>query len=64
MSTNSEAKPAELAVAQANEAVLRRLPFDDTGDLADARRGFMGTAGEAVIRSSDGAAVWDLDAYG
>ncbi|MFC9282853.1 alkyl/aryl-sulfatase [Streptomyces collinus] len=64
MSTNSEAKPAEPAVAQVNEAILRRLPFDDTRDLADARRGFMGTAGEAVIRDANGAAVWDLDAYG
>jgi alkyl sulfatase BDS1-like metallo-beta-lactamase superfamily hydrolase len=64
MPQNTGAKPAEPGVVQANAAVRRRFPFDDTQDLRDARRGFMGTAQESVIRAGDGRVVWDLDAYG
>lgn len=64
MSGTTEAKPAEPVIAQANKAVLERFPFDDTRDLGDARRGFMGTASENLIRSADGGVVWDLEAYG
>lgn len=64
MSRSPESKPAEPAIAAANKAVRERFPFADTTDLADARRGFLGTAGENLIRSSDGRVVWDLDAYG
>ncbi|MFD7994657.1 alkyl/aryl-sulfatase [Streptomyces mexicanus] len=64
MPQNTGAKPAEPGIVQANAAVRRRFPFDDTQDLQDARRGFMGTAQESVIRAGDGRVVWDLDAYG
>ncbi|MFG2966263.1 MULTISPECIES: alkyl/aryl-sulfatase [unclassified Streptomyces] len=64
MSRSTEAKPVQPGVAEANRAVLRRFPFDDTRDLEDARRGFMGTAQEGVIRDAGGRAVWDLGAYG
>ncbi|WP_432080400.1 alkyl/aryl-sulfatase [Streptomyces sp. WAC 04229] len=64
MSGTTESKPAQPAIAEANRAVGRRFPFDDTQDLQDARRGFMGTAAENLIRSEDGGPVWDLDAYG
>ncbi|WP_432134367.1 MULTISPECIES: alkyl/aryl-sulfatase [unclassified Streptomyces] len=64
MPLNTDTKPAEPAVAKANEAVRRRFPFDDTQDLKDARRGFMGTAADPVIRDGEGRTVWDLDAYG
>ncbi|MFD0547530.1 alkyl/aryl-sulfatase [Streptomyces mexicanus] len=64
MPQNTGAKPAEPGIVQANAAVRRRFPFDDTQDLRDARRGFMGTAQESVIRAGDGRVVWDLDAYG
>ncbi|MGW4303861.1 alkyl/aryl-sulfatase [Streptomyces sp. NPDC004646] len=56
--------PAEPAIAEANAEVVRRLPFEDTRDLADARRGFLGTASENLIKDADGRTVWDLDAYG
>lgn len=55
--------PAEPSIVEANTAVLRRFPFDDTRDLEDARRGFLGTAPDPLVRGADGA-VWDLDAYG
>ncbi|MFJ4989935.1 alkyl/aryl-sulfatase [Streptomyces sp. NPDC088732] len=64
MSQHSGAKPAQPAVAQANEQVTSRFPFDDTQDLADARRGFLGTASDDVIRDRAGRSVWDLGAYG
>ncbi|MEU3253646.1 alkyl sulfatase dimerization domain-containing protein [Streptomyces sp. NPDC006997] len=64
MPRNTETKPAEPSVAAANEAVRNRFPFADTQDLADARRGFMGTASESVVRDTEGRTVWDLDAYG
>ncbi|MFD4227479.1 alkyl/aryl-sulfatase [Streptomyces sp. NPDC058545] len=64
MSRTTESKSAEPAIAKANQALRQRFPFDDTQDMADARRGFMGTASENLIRSSDGGVVWDLDAYG
>ncbi|MFR9798151.1 alkyl/aryl-sulfatase [Streptomyces sp. MS06] len=64
MSEHTEARPAQPAVVRANEAVLRRFPFDDTQDVQDARRGFMGTAEKSVIRDAEGLTVWDLDAYG
>ncbi|MFF3171966.1 alkyl/aryl-sulfatase [Streptomyces sp. NPDC057900] len=64
MSGNLQSKPAQPSISRANEDVLRRFPFDDTQDMDDARRGFMGTAQSSEIAGADGTAVWDLDAYG
>ncbi|MCL3993126.1 alkyl/aryl-sulfatase [Streptomyces lavenduligriseus] len=64
MTQTADAKPAERQVAEVNAAVRERFAFDDTRDLEDARRGFMGTARESVIQDRDGRAVWDLGAYG
>lgn len=64
MSGNAQPKPAQPAVAEANRAVLGRFPFDDRRDFEDAKYGFLGTAGEQLIRDGDGRVVWDLGAYG
>ncbi|MEV0171003.1 alkyl sulfatase dimerization domain-containing protein [Streptomyces sp. NPDC050803] len=64
MPENTDAKPAQPVIAQANQAVRQRFPFDDDQDLKDARRGFMGTARESAITHADGRVVWDLEAYG
>ncbi|MFF3312760.1 alkyl/aryl-sulfatase [Streptomyces sp. NPDC002952] len=64
MPPNTEAKPAEPGIVQANRAVRHRFPFDDDQDFEDARRGFMGTAQESVVGDAQGRMVWDLDAYG
>ncbi|MGW1001939.1 alkyl/aryl-sulfatase [Streptomyces sp. NPDC002520] len=64
MPGNTESKQAEPGIVAGNEAVRRRFAFDDTQDLEDARRGFLGTARDNVIRDADGRVVWDLDAYG
>ncbi|MFF3391830.1 alkyl/aryl-sulfatase [Streptomyces sp. NPDC002669] len=64
MNRNDGPRPAERWIAEGNAAVLRRFPFDDTRDLDDARHGFLGAAGETVVRDAAGRPVWDLDAYG
>ncbi|MFF4314786.1 hypothetical protein ACWDFR_07385 [Streptomyces sp. 900105755] len=53
MSPHTEAGPAEPAVERANAAVLRRFPSDDTRDLEDARRGFLGTAQDSAVKDPD-----------
>ncbi|MCX3058766.1 alkyl/aryl-sulfatase [Streptomyces beihaiensis] len=63
MSDAARPKTAGSAVAAAHRAALRSHPFDDIRDLGDARRGFLGTADDPVIRARDGRVVWDLDAY-
>ncbi|MFP3991424.1 alkyl sulfatase dimerization domain-containing protein [Streptomyces sp. E11-3] len=63
MPDDTQSKPASAGIVTANEAVLRRSPFDDVQDLDDARRGFLGTATDPVVRDAEGKAVWDLGAY-
>lgn len=50
-------------VAAANEAVRLKLPFSDTRDFDDARRGFVGTLSDPVLKATDGRVVWDAGAY-
>ena len=57
-------KPASAAVVRQNAAVLDALPFDDTGDFDDARRGFLGTIEDAHIVGDTGRAVWTMKTYG
>ncbi|MFD6415018.1 alkyl/aryl-sulfatase [Streptomyces sp. NPDC060194] len=63
MSDEHQSKPASSSIVAANEAVLRHFPFDDTQDLDDARRGFVATGSDPVVRDDAGTAVWDLGAY-
>ena len=50
--------------AAANRAVTMTLPMHDRRDFDDARRGFVTSLDEVIIRGTDGRVVWDLDAYG
>lgn len=59
-----EAGPAQPDIAAANRAVRDRFAFDDEQDFKDARRGFIGTAAQRLIRDAQGRPVWDLQAYG
>jgi alkyl sulfatase BDS1-like metallo-beta-lactamase superfamily hydrolase len=56
-------KGAEPATQRAHAALAASLSFGDTEDFADARRGFVGTHVDGVIRSASGAPVWNLPAY-
>jgi alkyl sulfatase BDS1-like metallo-beta-lactamase superfamily hydrolase len=51
-------------IAKANARMQLRLPFADTDDFDDARRGRIGSLSDGVIRATDGRVVWDVDAYG
>src|SRR5438046_9512839 len=44
-------------------AALEALPFDDTEDFDDARRGFLGTLPEVEIKNAEGRVVWSLRDY-
>jgi len=44
-------------------ATISSLPFDDTQDFEDARRGFIGRLDPCVVRAADGRVVWDNDSY-
>ena len=46
-----------------NRAVLDALPFADTEDFDDARRGFLGTLPEVEINNAQGRVVWSLRDY-
>jgi alkyl sulfatase BDS1-like metallo-beta-lactamase superfamily hydrolase len=47
-----------------NEAVLAELPFDDTTDFENARRGFIADSPHRLLANPDGSPSFDLDAYG
>jgi len=46
-----------------NQAVLDALPFADTQDFEDARRGFIATLPEVEITNAQGRIVWSLRDY-
>jgi len=48
---------------RANAAVLGELPFEDETDFENARRGFIGALESPIIRTAEGAEVWNLDEY-
>lgn len=56
-------KPASAAVVRQNAAVLDALPFGDTQDFEDARRGFLGTIEDAHIVGETGRVVWTMKTY-
>ncbi|MFE0632130.1 alkyl/aryl-sulfatase [Streptomyces sp. NPDC058864] len=63
MSADSALKGPEPAIVAANQAARTLLPFEDSRDLEDIGRGFLGTADQREITDRDGRAVWSLDAY-
>jgi alkyl sulfatase BDS1-like metallo-beta-lactamase superfamily hydrolase len=54
---------AEPATVHANQAWLSQLPFADTQDFDDARRGHIADPDQAQVRAADGRIAWDLQAY-
>ena len=57
------AKPASPATIAAQRASAASLPADDGQDAEFARRGFIATRVDPLIRAVDGRPVWNLDAY-
>ncbi|MFY0581160.1 alkyl/aryl-sulfatase [Cystobacter fuscus] len=54
--------PTERTV-QLNAQVQQELPFSNTQDFEDARRGFIGTEPDLTITDKDGNVVWSLKPY-
>jgi alkyl sulfatase BDS1-like metallo-beta-lactamase superfamily hydrolase len=63
MAASTRPRAAQPGVTANNTAVREHGAFEDEQDFQDARRGFVGTAEDAVVRDADGRVVWDLDAY-
>ena len=57
-------RDAAASVKAQHAATLARLPFSDTRDFDDAKRGFLGTRENAEIVSDQGRVVWSLKPYG
>lgn len=57
-------RDAAASVKAQHAATLARLPFSDTRDFADAKRGFLGTRENAEIVSDQGRVIWSLKPYG
>jgi alkyl sulfatase BDS1-like metallo-beta-lactamase superfamily hydrolase len=56
-------KDASPITTALNRAVLDALPFADTQDFDDARRGFLATLPEVEIKNDQGRVVWTLHDY-
>jgi alkyl sulfatase BDS1-like metallo-beta-lactamase superfamily hydrolase len=56
-------KDAADATRQANDALLDRLPFDDTSDFENANRGFIAPL-PAEVTGDGGTVIWDPQKYG
>lgn len=54
---------ASASVRAQHEAAAQALPFADTRDVDDARRGFVAALEPGVVRNEAGDVVWDSDAY-
>ena len=64
MAAFAEGRKDATPITQAhNRAVLDALPFGDTRDFEDARRGFLGTLPEVEIKNDQGRVVWSLRDY-
>src|SRR5499433_4180476 len=58
-----DSKDATAVTHALNRAVLDTLPFADTQDFEDARRGFIGSLPELEITNETGRVVWSLKEY-
>ena len=57
-------KQASAPVIAQHAATLKALPFSDTRDFDDAKRGFLGTIENARVVNPQGRVVWSLEPYG
>ena len=57
-------KAASASVVARHAATLKALPFSDTRDFDEAKRGFLGTLDHARVTSAQGRVVWSLEPYG
>ena len=61
---SAESKPASAVTRRANNALRSILPFNDSRDFENAKRGLIAKLpNKGVVKDSDGNVVWDLDAF-
>ncbi|MEU8138821.1 alkyl sulfatase dimerization domain-containing protein [Streptodolium elevatio] len=56
-------KPVHAAVAQQQADLRNRLPFSDTRDFEDAKRGLVARREPNAVTAEDGTVLWDNDTY-
>ena len=56
-------KPATSFTKEKNEQVLKELSFSDKQDYEDAKRGFIDTIPDKVIKNNFGSDAWNLADY-
>ncbi len=60
----AESKPASAVTIGVNNALRWVLPFNDSRDFENAKRGLIAKLpNNGVVKDSDGIVVWDLDAF-
>jgi alkyl sulfatase BDS1-like metallo-beta-lactamase superfamily hydrolase len=63
-SSPSGPRRASAITVAANTEAGHHLPFHDTRDFEDVRRGFVAGLPELVVRNLSGRVVWDMESYG
>ena len=58
-----EPKDASSFTKEKNAQVLKDLPFSDTQDFTDAKKGFIATTPELILKNDKGEVVWDMKSY-
>ncbi len=61
--TDDSVKPATDFTKAANQKVTDTLPFHDSNDFDDAKRGLVARPDTLTIKDADGNVVWDLEEY-
>lgn len=59
----TQAKSASKYTIEANQAVLKALPFSDKTDFDNAQKGFIAKPDIVTIKNAKGDPVWDLEEY-
>ena len=62
--TQDPRKDATVATRAANDALLSRLPFSDTSDFDNARKGLIAPLPAEIIRGQAGNPIWNPQQYG
>ncbi len=60
---STSSKSPTPSIRRQHQETFDRLPFADTQDFDDAKRGFLGRRDPNAIRSESGDVVWDNDTY-
>ncbi|MBW8182716.1 MBL fold metallo-hydrolase [Shewanella sp. NR704-98] len=55
--------PASSYTIEANRQQLEKLPFDDTQDFTDAKRGFIASLPDLKVSGSQGETIWNNSGY-